>query len=127
MTEIVNTFVFPIVRRDFILDALHSLKLLTPPNYHVVVIDQTQPNAAFETALRQHCDLWVKTRKNYGFAQAANLGIRLAPTEYVTVCNDDVIFFWDGWWSGIVETFAKYDNTLGVVPMSPKEPTFFPL
>ena len=117
-----NTVVFPIVRTDYVLDALKSLKLMTPPNYHTIVVDQTMPDAAFEADLRQHCDLWVKTQKHYGFSQASNLGIRLAPTEYVTVCNDDVLFIWGGWWQGILETFKRYDTAVCVNPMSPKEP-----
>ena len=124
MTEIINTFVFPIIRRDWILDALASLRANTPENYHVIVIDQTvpDPDTRFENWLREGCDLWVKPRKNYGFAQAANMGIRLAPTPYVTVCNDDVEFPWDGWWQGIEETYARYDNLAAVNPTSPKEP-----
>jgi len=122
MTEVINTFVFPIIRRDWIMGALHSLSNHTLQNYRVIVIDQTVPDAQFEDTLRQNCDLWVKTRQNYGFAQAANLGIRLAPTPYVTVCNDDVEFIWHGWWQGIEETFSRYDNLAAVNPMSPKEP-----
>jgi GT2 family glycosyltransferase len=117
-----NTFVFPIVRRDFILDALKSLHLVTPNNYNVICIDQTQPDREFEEKLRWHCDLWIKTRKNYGFAQAVNFGIRLAPTEYVTICNDDVVFVWPDWWQGIMETFERYETAICVNPMSPKEP-----
>ena len=122
MMDIVNTMIFPIIRRDCILDALESLRTSTPQNYRVIVIDQTLPDVQFENALRERCDLWVKTRKNYGFAQAANLGIRLAPTPYITVCNDDVEFFWDGWWQGIEKTYARFDNLAAVNPMSPKEP-----
>ena len=125
MTEIVNTFVFPIIRRDFILPALESLRANTPDNYHVIVIDQTMPeqyNDWVEESLREWCDLRIKTQRNYGFAQAANLGIRLAPTPYITVCNDDVEFIWDGWWDGIMQTFEKFDNLAAVNPMSPKEP-----
>jgi len=117
-----NTFVFPIVRKDYILDALKSLHLMTPNNYNVIVVDQTQPDREFEEKLRLHCDLWVKTKKNYGFSQAVNFGIRLAPTEYVTICNDDVVFVWSGWWQGIMETFKRYDTAICVNPMSPKEP-----
>lgn len=117
-----NTFVFPIVRRDFILDALKSLCLMTPNNYNVIVIDQTQPDREFEERLRLQCDLWIKTKKNYGFAQAVNLGFRLAPTEYVTICNDDVMFIWPKWWQGIMETFERHETAVAVNPMSPKEP-----
>jgi len=122
MTDIINTFVFPIVRKDGILTALESLRLMTPPNYNVIVVDQTIPDPEFEEKLRPYCDLWIKTKKNYGFAQACNLGLRLATTEYVTVCNDDVTFSWGGWWAGIMETFKRYETAACVNPSSPKEP-----
>jgi len=172
MTDSINTFVFPIVRRDYILDALKSLHYFTPQNYQTIVVDQTQPNAEFEERLRGLCDVHVKTRKNYGFAQATNIGWRLAlwywewqylemmnaqatavvpplapsesaeyiyqihkkcdvrmrngfelrPTEYLTTCNDDVVFIWDGWWQGIMDSFKKYDTAVCVNPMSPREP-----
>lgn len=122
MTEIVNTFVFPIIRRDFILPALDSLYNHTPDNHKVIVVNQTRYDAEFERALWDRSDAVIRARKNYGYAQASNLGARLAATDYVTICNDDVIFFWDGWWGGIIETFDKFTNALGVAPMSPKEP-----
>ena len=125
MKQIV-TFVFPIIRRDSIITALESLAEHTPYNYSVIVVDQTQPNAEFEARLRKHCDLWIKTRKNFGFSQAANFGLRLAPTEYIAVCNDDVVFidnpYSKGWFQGILETFARFDNAAAVNPTSPKEP-----
>jgi len=155
MTDIINTFVFPIVRCDYILDALKSLHYFTPPNYQTIVVDQTQPDAEFEEQLRALCDVHVKTRVNYGFAQGTNIGWRLAqnrdedyidevfrkchvwyhgppgttygsvrlhPTEYLTTCNDDVVFVWGGWWDGIIASFEKYDTAVCVNPMSPREP-----
>lgn len=122
MTEIINTFVFPIVRTDHILRALHTLYDRTPENFHVIVVDQTKPDPEFEAKLRPLCDLWIKTHKNYGFSQATNLGMRLAPTPYVTTCNDDVEFINDDWWPGIEEAFERFPRAWCVNPMSPKEP-----
>jgi GT2 family glycosyltransferase len=148
MTDIINTFVFPIVRREYILDALKSLHYFTPANYQTIVIDQTRPDAEFEAQVRALCDVHVKTKKNYGFAQGTNIGWRLAqqkdqdyifevmnkcevtaqpgprlqPTEYLTTCNDDVVFIWNKWWHGIVESFKRYDTAVCVNPMSPREP-----
>lgn len=119
--DIINTVVFPIIRRDYILPALASLRRYTPPNYRTIVIDQTQPDAEFEEALRVACDLWIKPRKNYGFAQAANMGLRLASSQYVTMSNDDVQFLQD-WWEGIERTFAQFETAAAVNPMSPREP-----
>jgi GT2 family glycosyltransferase len=122
MDEIVNTFVIPIVRQDWVLDALKSLKLMTPHNYRTIVVNQTKPNRDFEEQLYASCDYIIRTHKNLGFAQASNLGIRLAPTEYVTVCNDDVRFIWPYWWHGIMESFRRYETAVCINPMSPKEP-----
>lgn len=119
--DIINTFVFPIVRQDFIIPALESLAACTPANYKSIVINQTVPNPAFDTHLRSISDLVIQCRLNYGFAQASNFGARLATTPYVTVCNDDVVFLPE-WWEGIVSTFARFPTALVVAPMSPKEP-----
>ncbi len=122
MSEIVNTFVFPIIRRDYVLDALDSLKAHTPANYKVIVVNQAQYDAGFERALWERADLVVRTKVNYGFSQAANIGTRLATTEWATICNDDVVFWNSEWWDGIMETFERFETALGVCAMSPKEP-----
>jgi GT2 family glycosyltransferase len=129
MTDIINTFVFPIVRNDMILDALVSLHEHTPKNYKVIVVNQTQwhdnDECDWEYDVWSVSDLVIRPRLNYGFAQAANLGTRLATTKYVTIANDDVIFLPD-WWDGIMRTFERFNDTdkppMVVAPMSPKEP-----
>lgn len=122
MTEIINTFVYPIVRRNWVLDSIASLRACTPANFRVIVVDQTRPNEKFERQLREACDLWIKTKKNYGFAGAVNMGLRIASTEYVTAVNCDTLFFHTGWWQGIVESFKRYDTAVCANSMSPKEP-----
>lgn len=149
MTDIINTIAIPICRRDYILDMLQSLRLTTPSNYQTIVVDQTIPDAEFEAQLREQCDVHIKMRKNYGFAQGTNLawrfaigtdmeyiadlrqhsdiwmrpGFELAPlTEYISTINDDCIFVWNGWWPGIIESFKRYDTAVCVNPSSPKEP-----
>lgn len=120
--KIINTFVFPIVRRDCILDALDSLVKHTPANYKTIVVNQTQYDPKFETELWQRADIVIRTSLNYGFAQAVNIGTRIATTEWVTIANDDIIWFSDQWWQGIMETFDRFPRALAVVPYTPKEP-----
>lgn len=122
MEDIENTFVFPIIRDDFILDALQSLPKVTPPNYKVIVIDQTGADRNRWAEIWNLSDLLIVPKVNYGFAQAANLGIRLATTEYITVCNDDVVFVWPWWWQGIEVTFKRHPTAIAVNPTSPREP-----
>ena len=121
MTDIINTFVFPIIRRDYVIPALDTLRRWTPKNFKVIVVNQARYDPDFEKTLWGSADLVIRTKLNYGFAQAANMGMRLATTEYVTVCNDDVLFL-PYWWEGVIETFERFPKALGVVPMSPKEP-----
>jgi len=118
----INTIVVPIIRTDYILRCLETLHKYTPPNFSVIVVDQSIPNPEWEAEVRKLCDLHIKSCKwNYGFAQAANFGIRLAPTEYVTVLNDDTEAM-PKWWEGILATFEKFPTAMGVNPMSPLEP-----
>jgi GT2 family glycosyltransferase len=119
--DIINTFCFPIIRQDQILPALASLREHTPPNYRTIVVNQTVPNREFEEALYDACDYIIRPHWNLGFAQAANLGMRLAPTPYVTVSNDDIIFL-AGWFEGIEKSFAMFPRAIAIGPMSPKEP-----
>jgi len=45
-----------------------------------------------------------------------NVGIRLATTPYITLCNDDVEFINKDWWQGILGTFEKIPNAMAVNP-----------
>lgn len=118
----INTVVFPIVRRDYILTAIKSLRKVTPDNFQVIVVDQTRPvQPEFEIKLSRWADLVIKCQWNYGFAQASNMGARLASTKYVTISNDDLIFL-PGWWEGIESTFARLPEAAAVNPFSPKDP-----
>lgn len=122
----ITTFIFPIVGRRFIFDALTTLEEHTPYPHFTIVVDQTRPDLEFETRLRGMVDLWIKPKHNLGFAEASNLGIRLAPTPFITVMNDDVVFlpnpYPNGWFQGILQTFQKYTTAAAVGPMSPREP-----
>ena len=121
-SEVINTVVCPIIRNDFVIPMLESLKVNTPSNFRSIVINQCQPNREFEEKLYDNCDYIIRPHYNLGFAMASNLGIRLAPTKYVTVVNDDVLFTSPGWWQGIEETFKKFPMAAAVNCQSPKEP-----
>ena len=120
--EKINTFVIPCVRQDYILRCLETLHKQTPPNFSVIVVDQSIPNSEWEAKVRKLCDLHIKSCKyNFGFAQASNFGLRLAPTEFVTVLNDDTEAM-PKWWEGVITTFEKFPTAIAVNPMSPLEP-----
>lgn len=122
MTKI-NTFIIPIITSNNISRCLETLDRHTPDNYNIIVIDQTITNKAYlENHFKTH--LWIRSYRNLGFSKAMNTGIKLAQTEYVTLCNDDLEFINEKWWQGIVDTFATDPRILAVNPMSPKEGSF---
>lgn len=118
-----NTFIIPIIRSDFIGRMLETLEKHTPPNYNVIVIDQTEADYAYNKH-HQKASLWIKSYRNMGFSKAMNTGIRLADTKYITLANDDIEFMDQRWWQGIVDTFALDQKIIAVNPMSPKEATW---
>lgn len=125
-----NTFIIPIIRSDLIERCLETLYRYTPPNFYVIVIDQTPQgldamshihNASYKRLgpLRgRYKNLMiirtprtdVHTKGNLGFAMATNLGIKLAQTKYITLCNDDVEFIHKGWWQAVMDTFDLVES-----------------
>ena len=117
--EKINTFVIPHLNYKGIDKCLSSLRKYTPPNYYVILVDQSEEG---RPDLEPLVDLRVRV-KHLGFAKAMNTGIRLADTEYVSCFNDDVEFIDSRWWDGIIETFSKYgEQALGVNPASIRNP-----
>jgi glycosyltransferase involved in cell wall biosynthesis len=118
--QIVNTYIIPIIRQDFVGRCLETLWKYTPPNFRVIIIDQSGNEEAYKK-YKHLTHLWIFSYRNLGFAKAVNTGIKLAQTEYVTALNDDVEFINEKWWQGIIDTFAMDEKIIAVSPMSPKE------
>lgn len=119
--EIVNTIIVPIIIPDYIERFLYTLYKYTPPNFRVIVIDQTLHGVDSLTKdPRVH--MYIRPYRNLGFAHAMNTGIRISSTKYVTCANDDVEFINSRWWNGIEDTFASDKQIKAVNPMSIAEP-----
>lgn len=115
-----NTIIIPFIRSDFIGPMLDSLSMYGNHDYNVIAIDQTEDlTAQKENEHKTH--LWIRPYRNLGFSKAMNLGIQLAQTPYITLANDDLVFFDKRWWGGILDTFAMDERIIAVNPMSPKE------
>lgn len=118
----VNTIGFAAVRDDLIIPALESFHKHNDPNLHrVIVIDQTLkglPDLVQDGLAHIH----LRAYRNLGFAKAMNTIVRLTDTQYVTVSNDDVLWFDDRYWEGIIKIFARVKNAAGVNPSCPKMP-----
>ena len=106
--EIINTFVIPHLNQTkHLLRCMETLYKHTPPNFRVILIDQSGDNDLY-TKLKDKVHLHIKAYRNLGFAKAVNTGIRIADTKYVTILNDDVEFINIKWWDGIMKTFERY-------------------
>ena len=101
-----NTFIYPIIRSDLIERSLETLYQHTPHNFYVYVIDQSVDGLPKEI-IDKYIHLYVRPRRNLGFAKATNTGIRLVQTKYFTMVNDDVEFINERWWQGVIDTFDK--------------------
>jgi len=123
------TFVFPIIRHDYIFDALDSLHKKTPIELRTVVIDQTKKGVFSYPELWEKLnpliDLYIRPPRNLGFAKGVNEGMIHGlhwGSEYIIPCNDDVVFLDERWWGGILEQFKAFPEMMAVNPASIIEP-----
>lgn len=116
MESKLNTFVFLHLNNPMVRRALETLRKNTPPNFYVILIDQNKEKNDYGDLV----DVHIRTRP-LGFGKAANTGIRLADTKYVTVCNDDIEFLHPKWWDSVMNVFERYgEQCLAVNPSSPR-------
>jgi GT2 family glycosyltransferase len=114
--------VFPVVRSDLVKPALWSFLGTCDRSIHrIIVVDQTKDGLG-NLVREGFCDMHIQAYRCLGFAKAANTGIRLADTEYVTICNDDVFFFDKRYWDGITSIFDRVENAVAVNPSCPRIP-----
>lgn len=114
-----NTVIYTPIRPDLIDRALETLYKHTPPNFRVIIVDQTVDGLDANRLRDTYKNLMViRTPRtdahksgNLGFSKANNLAISLVDTPYFTLCNDDVEFINRGWWWGVMEAFKKCDES----------------
>lgn len=115
------TFVYPIIRDDFIRKSLLSLfKFTDKSKFRVIVVDQTIDGVE---GLEELGVSMVIRQKNQGFATAANTGLIHGlrwGTPYLGVINDDVEFIYSTWWEDLLEEFKTDSRIIAINPMCPK-------
>lgn len=119
------TFIYPIIRTDFIRKSIETLALFTPRlQYRIIVVDQSINgiDSVLKKWLYEKGDLYIRM-KNSGFSKASNEGIIHAlkwNTPYIAVVNDDTEFMYDGWFNDLKEEFATDPKIVAVCPESPR-------
>jgi GT2 family glycosyltransferase len=120
------TFVYPIIRTDYIGKSLKTLHKYTKrEDILVVVVDQSfegMYDSSAANPYEQGIDLYIRM-KNEGFSKAANEGIIHGlkwNTPYIAVVNDDTEFMYEGWLDDAISEFDTDPNILAVCPESPR-------
>ena len=89
-----------------------------PETFRIIVIDNSKERYGDIVADQVH--LIVHSYRNLGFGKAANIGIKLADTEYVCVMNDDIELINSKYWDNIKEVFSRSPKIMAVSPSSIK-------
>lgn len=115
------TFVYPIIRTDYINKSLETLyKYTDKAKFNVIIVDQSIESLPSPVK----CDLYIRC-KNQGFAKASNEGIVHAlrwGSPYIAVVNDDTEFMYSGWWEDLLQEFETDPKIVAVCPESPRVP-----
>lgn len=125
MAEPLITFVYPIIRQDFISKSLITLHRYTDrEKFRVILVDQTVGDPISKDFTDKYCDMVIR-QKNMGFAKGANTGFihaLRAETPYVAVVNDDTEFMYKGWLEDALEEFKSDPHIMAVNPECPRVP-----
>lgn len=118
------TFVYPIIRQDFISKSLITLHRFTDRDkFRVILVDATIGAGISKDFTDLYCDMVIR-QKNQGFATNANTGLIHGlrwETPYLGVINDDTEFMYSGWLEDALEEFNTDPRIIAVNPECPKQ------
>jgi len=122
MSELI-TFIYPIIRTDYVWKSLVSLQKYTDrQKYRIIIVDQSLEGFNAKGILLNEKDLYIRM-KNSGFSKAANEGIIHGlkwNTPYICVVNDDTEFMYSGWLEDALKEFDTDPHIIAVCPESPR-------
>lgn len=99
---------------EYLADCLQSLAGQTFKDFEVIVVDNGSTDGSV-TLLRKDFP-WVKLillRKNEGFAEGNNVGLRASSSEYIATLNNDTVAH-KGWLGALCKA-AQADKRIGMV------------
>lgn len=103
----------------WIRDCLKTVLQDPYPNFKVFVIDNASSDNSVEIVEREFPQVTImKNKKNYGFAEGHNIGIRYAlrnNADYVVLLNQDIVAH-PFWLSGLIEISIKYPEYEALSP-----------
>lgn len=100
--------------KEFLDECLNSIYKQSFKDFEVIFVDNNSSDGSLDLVSKNFPKaVLVKSRKNSGFAQGNNLGIREAKGEYIATLNTDMKAHRD-WLKNLVETAESRDD-VGVV------------
>jgi len=98
-----KTFIIPTVTNvDGAVRTIETIYKYTK-DFRIILIDNSDENNYDKFKDTVH--IYLKPYYNLGFAKSMNEGIRLADTEWLILCNDDVEFIHKDWWENAIKHF----------------------
>jgi len=116
--DVLNTFIIPVAfEHEYVEKCIKSIYKYND-NFRIILIDQTVGSKM--DYLKDQVHVYISVYRNLGFAKAMNMGIKMATTPYITLCNDDIEFINKRWFKGITDLFDRAPNILAINPSSVK-------
>ena len=113
--EVINTFIITTFNDKYIFRCLDSLvKTIDRDKHRIILIEgpnQEDNNCLYEKT-KDIVDVYIRTKRNYGFEKSVNMGIMMSHTPYFTIVHDDCWFIHNGWWDVIKEDLASGGESL---------------
>jgi len=102
--------------QETIAECLDSVISQTYKNYEIIFIDNHSTDKSLEIVKKKYSvDKLIVLDKNYGFAEANNIGLKHAAGEYIALVNNDTVLEKD-WLEKVVAVFQKEkDKNLGSI------------
>ncbi len=87
--------------------------------FHAIVVESSPGNTyTLPAAVDRHSIQTIHPKQSYGYHCYLNLGRKAGKSEYVALCNNDLVFE-KGWASAILKVMTKYSEMLSASPWCP--------
>ncbi len=102
--------------QETISECLDSILAQTYKNNEIIFVDNHSSDTSLELVKENYdLDKLITLSRNYGFAQANNIGFRQADGEYIALVNNDAVLD-KNWLEKAISIFHKYkDKNIGSV------------
>ncbi|MHB1682086.1 MAG: glycosyltransferase family 2 protein [Bacilli bacterium] len=117
MSSVIDIVVVSYNTRDILLACLNSLRIYTPEDHRIIVVDNGSQDAtvqAVRTLAWENLSI-IANNDNYGYAKACNQGIAAGDSPFIILLNSDIIVT-QGWLAPLLQCMQQDSRTAVVGP-----------